>query len=79
MLLCKDISYYTIFKQDFSTREFSNLGEAVITCIEESLGNIVTTNTEDGAIEIWFRAKESDDVYCMYLFNCESMIVRYQN
>jgi hypothetical protein len=60
-------------------KEFKNLGEAVITCITESIGTVIAVDkTEDEvAIEIWVRTAEND-VYCMYLFDATNMIVYYE-
>ena len=76
MLLCKDISYYTIFKYGFSD-EFSTLGIAAITCAQE-LGDLISISlTEDEqAIEFWIKTPEAE-VMCMYLFDCTQMIVTY--
>ena len=79
MLLCRDISYYTVFTNDTSKEQldFCSVGEAVISCAVD-VGMIVSVSlTEDkNAIEIW--VKNTDDmVYCMYLFNCAQMIVTY--
>ena len=79
MLLCKDISYYTIFKQeDLKATEFSTLGDAVLTCIKEDLGEILSVElTEDeSGIEIWFKNK-NQEAFCMYLFNAKPLIVEY--
>jgi hypothetical protein len=54
------------------------LGDAAITCIQESIGDIVSIDKkESGEIEIWIKTKEEDCTYCAYLFNCEQMIVNY--
>lgn len=76
MLLCKDISYYTLFTQDILA-EFKSLGEAVITCAQD-VGNIISADfiEENNAIEIWVR-NNAEEVYCMYLFDCRQMIVTY--
>jgi hypothetical protein len=79
MLLCKDISYFTIFQYNCLNfnYEFNDLGDAAITCIQESIGDIVSIDKkESGEIEIWIKTKE-DCTYCAYLFNCEQMIVNY--
>jgi hypothetical protein len=77
MLLCKDVSYYTIFCDCPDIyNEFTNLGDAVITCIQESLGDIVSIDKMDtGEIEIWWRSGEEN--CCAYLFNCEQMFVQF--
>lgn len=79
MLLCRDISYYTIFNHFInSDNEFSNLGEAVLTCAQE-IGELVSVEltTDKGAIEIW--VKTNEDSLCMYLFNCANLIVNWGN
>ena len=74
MLLCKDISYYTVFT---SGNEFETFGNAVITCAQD-VGKVINADlTEDNrAVEIWVR-NEAEEVYCMYLFDCQQMIVTY--
>ena len=74
MLLCKDISYYTVFTNG---NEFETFGEAVITCAQD-VGKVINADlTEDNrAVEIWVR-NEAEEVYCMYLFDCQQMIVTY--
>ena len=79
MLLCRDISYYTIFNHFInSDNEFSNLGEAVLTCAQE-IGELVSVEqtTDKNAIEIW--VKTNKDSLCMYLFNCANLIVNWGN
>ena len=79
MLLCRDISYYTIFNHFINNdNEFSNLGEAVLTCAQE-IGELVSVEltADKGAIEIW--AKTNEDSLCMYLFNCANLIVNWGN
>lgn len=80
MLLCKEISYYTIFNKLHFEKEFITLGDAVVTCLKESFGNIVAideASQENGhAFEIWVKTYEND-VYCMYLFCCDKLIVGY--
>lgn len=79
MLLCRDISYYTIFNHFInSDNEFSSLGEAVLTCAQE-IGELVSVEltTDKGAIEIW--VKTNEDSLCMYLFNCANLIVNWGN
>lgn len=78
MLLCKDISYYTIFHNDnhsFSTTiEF--LGEVVIDCAS-NVGSIISIDpTENNTIEIWVKTSE-EEVYCMYLFDAKDFVVKF--
>jgi hypothetical protein len=78
MLLCKDISYYTIFENENTKAcDFGTLGHAVLECVQD-VGKIISADlTEDqGAIEIWVRTPEEDNL-CMYLFNCEGLVVSF--
>lgn len=78
MLLCKDISYYTIFQHDApKTCDFGTLGYAVTECAQD-VGKIICGDiVPDGAaVEIWVRTSEDENL-CMYLFNCEGLIVTY--
>ena len=77
LLLCKEISYYTIFKQVDYGYDFKTLSEAVITCAQD-IGEIVDINytEEQGNVEIWVRTPKNEDL-CMLLFNCESFIVTF--
>lgn len=76
MLLCKDISYYTIFQNNSLEHDFSTLGEAVITCAQD-IGKVIAVDpTDDGNVEIWVRTPEEEDL-CMYLFDCHDLIVTY--
>lgn len=75
MLLCKDISYYTIFDREKTIFLANPLGEEVIDCVK-NVGEIMSIDkTEDGNIEIWVRNNE--DVMCMYLFDCKSLVVKF--
>ena len=78
MLLGREINYYTIFEQwnpSFLSSDFSNMGEAVITCLQD-IGDVVDIDFIETtrAFEIWVRTKEQDNI-CLYLFDCEQMIV----
>lgn len=66
MLLCKDISYYTLFYiVDYITEPAA--ADEVIECIKD-IGTVKSIDrTEDGAIEIWAQPGESDPLV-MYLF-----------
>lgn len=78
MLLCKDISYYTVFENEkIKVSDFGTLGHAVLECAQD-VGKIISADlTEDqGAIEIWVRTLEEDNL-CMYLFNCEGLVVSF--
>lgn len=81
MLLCKDISYYTVFTHTDDTMvHFATFGEAVLECAM-AIGEITSVefaNDKKEAVEIWVRSKEHGEL-CMYLFNAEPMIVTYAN
>ena len=80
MLLCKDISYYTIFQKKVDTSGFTHfetLGEAVLECAND-IGKIISVDlTEDGSgIELWLRTPEDENL-CAYFFDCSGLIVTY--
>ena len=78
MLLCKDISYYTIFyKAEENVCNFKTFGEAVITCAED-IGKVISVDyiEDQNAVEIWVRTEQNENL-CMYLFNCEKMFVSF--
>lgn len=78
MLLCKDISYYTVFyKTEKIFCNFETFGEAVITCAED-IGKVISVDyiEDQNAVEIWVRTEQNENL-CMYLFNCESMFVSF--
>ena len=66
MLLCKDISYYTLFHiVDYITEPAA--ADEVIACIKE-IGAVKSIDrTNDGAIEIWAHHGEAQPL-AMYLF-----------
>lgn len=80
LLLCKDISYYTIFqKSNDIFAHFSSFGEAVLTCASD-IGDIIAVDYMDATntVEIWVRKKESNENLCMVLFECHDFIVTYK-
>lgn len=74
MLLCKDISYYTLFHiVDYITEPAA--ADEVIECIKE-IGTVKSIDrTEDGAIEIWAQPGESDPL-AMYLFPYDMGVIQ---
>ena len=79
LLLCKDISYYTIFQKSSDIfAHFSSFGEAVLTCASD-IGDIIAVDYMDttNTVEIWVRKKESKENLCMVLFECHDFIVTY--
>ena len=75
MLLCKEISYYTVFEKDFLEYDCLSLGHGVIECLD-NVGTIhgIDDNGE-GALEIWVKTSD-EEVYCMLLFNYDVGIVK---
>ena len=79
MLLCKDISYYTIFTPEtIEKAEYPSMGYAVLDCLS-AVGQFICADlTEDGgAVEIWVRTPEDENL-CMYLFGCEQLFVTFR-
>lgn len=79
MLLCKEISYYTIFEMnDTDIADFSNFGPALIECLENvgKILNVEILETEQ-VVEIWMRLDDDQNV-CMYLFNAADFIVTFR-
>lgn len=77
MLLCKEISYYTIFYPKANEPDFENKGEAVLTCALD-IGKIITVDYMEASdtIEIWVRTNKDENL-CMCLFDCEGLMVSY--
>ena len=74
MLLCKEMSYYTLFVKEFLEPEFEDLGSAVIECLS-NVGTVHGSelNDELGSIELWVKTEE--DMYCMVLFPYDQGVV----
>ena len=74
MLLCKDISYYTLFHiVDYIAEPAA--ADEVIACIKDIGTAKSIDRTEDGAIEIWAQPGESDPL-AMYLFPYDAGVVQ---
>ena len=73
MLLCKDISYYTLFHIDIMSEELVDLDDEVIDCIHD-IGAIKSVEPVDGALEIWAHPVEGEPV-AMYLFPYDAGVV----
>lgn len=75
MLLCKDISYYTLFEIVEDTWVQPAAADEVIACIKD-IGTVKSIDrTEDGAIEIWAQPGESDPLV-MYLFPYDAGVIQ---
>ena len=68
MMYGKNISYFTVFCRKNFNGEFTTVGDAVITCLENVglVKSIDLTESKD-AIEIWVTTPE-DVTTCLYLF-----------
>ena len=78
MLLCKDISYYTIFYKADNSEEFATRGDAILACAQD-IGKIITVDYMEASdtIEIWVRTPENDNL-CMCLFDCAGLMVGFK-
>lgn len=79
MLLCKERSYYTVFrKTDEASSHFIEFSEAVLTCASD-LGDVITVDKMDetNTVEIWVKNKDTQEVDCMVLFESNDFIVTY--
>ena len=74
MLLCKEISYYTVLRRRKIKCEDATVGEATIACLR-SLGTIKSIDILEDAVEIW--VKIDDDVFCLYLFDYTNGVVDF--
>lgn len=74
MLLCKELSYYTVFHKHFLQGD-ENFGEAVIDCLHY-VGDIKSIDFTDDrtAMEIWVVTPEGEG-HVMYLFNYDQGVV----
>lgn len=77
MMLCKEASYYTLFMNEkHNDNEFTDLGNAVITCACD-LGQIRSVEQLENEVEIWVYDSVLQQMYCLHLFNYESGIVPF--
>lgn len=76
LLLCRDISYYTIFEKSsevYYGEDFNLLNE-LKECVEP-YGDIKTLYiTDNGTIELW-TVNKFDDILCFLLFPCDDWVV----
>ena len=78
MLMCREISYYTILQKNKNSNEFKSRGEAALTCARD-IGKIILVDYVEStnAFEIWVRTPEDENL-CLYLFDCSGFIVEYK-
>ena len=69
MLLCKELSYYTMFVRD-SKSSTNILTNEVLNCLQWIAKDILSIelNTTNNTPEIWIRTPE-EEIVCMYFFN----------
>lgn len=72
MLLCKEISYYTLFCIDCQVKD--KFETMVIECVQD-IGDIVDIIINEDNIEFWTRKDE--EVRCIYLFPYDKGVVKY--
>lgn len=77
MLLCKELSYYTVFVRD-SESSTNILIDEVLNCLQWIAKDILSIelNTTNNTPEIWIRTPE-DEVVCMYLFNYDNGVIDF--
>lgn len=77
MLLCKELSYYTVFVRD-SESSTNILADEVLNCLQWIAKDILSIelNTTNNTPEIWIRTPE-DEVVCMYLFNYDNGVIDF--
>ena len=76
MLLCKDISYYTVFSSVKSDYIFA--AEQCIGCLEDQKMDIVDiTLQKDNTWEIWLRNSKQKQVFAFYLFDYKAGIIEF--
>lgn len=66
MLLCKELSYYTVLMYDPANANLNDTMTNVLFECLQTIGNIKAIENVDGAIEIWF--SNSEDTYAAYFF-----------
>ena len=73
MLLCKELSYYTILHAVRGANELPAAADEVIACIQ-NVGDIKSIDrNNDNAIEIW--VQREDEAVVMYLFPYDTGVV----
>jgi hypothetical protein len=72
MLLCKDLSYYTLFVRDETQKE--TIGAALFDCLDHVgvIKSIELTDSKD-ALEIWLMC--DNEAYVFYFFNYDAGVV----
>ena len=84
MLLCKEMSYYTILKKEdcYSDTDFTSLGDAITQLFLEQNWVIydIYQSEETGAIELWTKDpnhETDNEIHCMILFGYDLGVVTF--
>ena len=77
MLLCKELSYYTVFVRD-SKSSTNILTNEVLNCLQWIAKDILSIelNTTNNTPEIWIRTPE-EEIVCMYFFNYDDGVIDF--
>lgn len=74
MLLCKDLSYYTLFcVEGFDSPLSPKIYSEVIECAQD-LGEVYDVISYNDYVEIWI--KKDEDMYCLFFFGYEKGVVK---
>lgn len=73
MLLCKEISYYTIIEYKVGG-ECGSLAQAIWECLE-FYGKVKTANVSNNQMEIWVYDKKVDQMNCFHFFPADDFVV----
>ena len=75
MLLCKDISYYTLFRIDDDGNAPDKFEDVVIECAQD-IGTLISVEEEKdaGSIEIWVKPEDGEPLV-MYLFGYDKGVI----
>ena len=73
MLLCKEMSYYTVFVNKKYDGEFETVGHALVACLDWC--EVKSIEALEDEIEIWIMNKGT--AYCMHFFDYQSGIVEF--
>lgn len=76
MLLCRELSDYTVFAQ---TSANSEEGKKALQDVVSGRGVLldIVYNSDMNAYEIWIRAKQDNEVHMYMLFRCDDFIIEY--
>lgn len=76
MLLCRELSDYTVFAQLSGNAEAAKLDLQDVISGRGTLLDIVY-NSDMNTYEIWIRAKQDGEVHMYMLFRCDGFILEY--